>query len=257
MQSGPKLKFILVAGLVIVGITYLQNQATLQQEKYNRLQQQIDELTEIYNQTVQDLDEACEENRVLMQDLHEALVHIESVEKRNAELETILFNQRQTYRHAVALKGSTMPVLTPSSFTAKQYERAWIRLGAHGLRGTGEALAGAEARYGVNSLVLGAIAYVESAGGMSKIAREKNNLFGLGAFDYNPYYSAYYFSTKGESIYYAANLLRNSYLSRSSRNYRGDNLQAIGIRYASDPRWAEKVGRVMSRIARAAIPEGR
>ena len=68
---------------------------------------------------------------------------------------------------------------------------------------------------------------------------------------------AYTFNTKDECIYYAANILSSSYLSRWGRNYRGDNLRAIGIRYATDPYWAEKVSRNMSRVARAAIPEGR
>ena len=257
MHKLNKLIFLGAACLAALGIISLQHQATIQQEKYDRLMQQINNLTQMYNQTAEDLNEAYEENRILITDLHDALVRIDLIEKRNTELELILFNQQQTYRNAVALKGSSMPILTPSGFTAKQYERAWSRLGAHGLKGTGEALAKAEERYGVNSLAMAAIAYLESAGGMSKIARNKNNLFGLGAGDVSPYASAYFFAAKDDSIFYVANLLSTSYLSRGGRYYRGDNLQAVGIKYAADPLWAEKVGRTMSLIARAAIPEGR
>ncbi len=251
------LKFLIVSALIVGGVNYLQHQAALQQEKLDLLLHHLDDLTFLYEHTARELRETNKANRELKFELDEALQRIETVEKRNEQLEQLLFNQRQTYCNAVALSGSTMPVLSISSFTAKQYERAWVRLGAHGLRGTGAALVRAEEIYGINSLALASIAYLESAGGMSRIAREKNNLFGLGAFDGNPILYAYTFSTKDDSIYYAAQLLSNSYLSRWGRNYSGDNLVAIGVRYASDPQWAEKVGRAMSLIARAAIPEGR
>lgn len=257
MQRFGWAAFLAVATLTMLGLVYIQHYSDLQQEKYERLNRRITDLEEIYDRTSRELTEANEENRGLIQDLHDAIIKIGEVEERNSELETILFNQRQTYRHAVAMQGSTMPVLSLSDFTAKQYERAWSRLGAHGLKGTGESLVQAEGLYSVNSLVLSAIAYLESAGGMSKLAREKNNLFGLGAGGATPYSSALYFSSKDECIYYTANMLRNRYFNRGSRGYRGDNLVAIGPRYAADPCWAEKVGRTMSKIACAAIPGGR
>lgn len=261
---------IFLAGSVFLvgGGNLLQYQAEKRQEKLDSLyleienltesyENQIDHLTRLYDNTALELKETQEEKQTLHGNLDEALQRIESVENRNRYLEQILFNQRQTYRNAVAMNGSTMRILTVSSFTATQYERAWSRLGAHGLRGTGAAFVRAEEIYGINSLVLAAIAYHESAGGMSRIAIDKNNLFGLGAYDHAPYRHAFTYSTRQDSIYYAANLLRNSYLSRWGRNYRGDNLVAVGIRYASDPYWASKVGRCMWMIASAAIPEGR
>lgn len=252
-----RIGFFVIGSVPLVLLLAWQNQITVKEEQHEHLQVQIEELSETYEETLLDLDEATDENENLFKQLHEALIKIDVVEQRNAELELILFNQRQTYRTAIAMQGSTMPALTLSSFTEKMYERAWIRLRAHGLKGTGAALASAEERYGVNSLVIAGIAYLESGGGMSKIARDKNNLFGLGAGDITPYASAFYFSCKDDSIYFVANLLRHSYLSRGGRYYRGDSLEAVNIRYAADPNWAEKVGRTMARIARAACPEGR
>ncbi len=251
------LKFILFSSLPLVVILGWQHQLTVEREKHEQLSSNFQELEQEYTETVFELDESYQKNEQLFQMLHEALLKIEDVEMRNSELELILFNQRQTYRTAVAMQGSAMPVLTQSDFTARMYERAWIRLGAHGLKGTGEGFVGAEDKYGVNGLALAAIAYLESGGGMSKIARQKNNLFGLNAYGVNPYAVAFSFSSKEESIFYAANLLRTSYLSRGGRHYRGDCLESVGIRYAEDPNWADKVGRTMSLIARAAIPEGR
>ncbi len=252
-----KVSFFLISSVPLVLFLAWQNQIMLKEEQHEYLQSQIEELGEVYQETLVNLDEVTDEKETLFQQLHEALIKIEEIEERNVELELILFNQRQTYKTAVALQGSTMPALTTSCFTEKMYERAWARLRAHGLIGTGAALTSAEEQYGVNSLIIAAIAYVESGGGMSKIARDKNNLFGLGAGDVTPYASALSFSSKDDSIFFLANLLRYSYLSRSGRHYRGDNLKAINVRYASDPHWAEKVGRAMALIARAACPEGR
>ncbi len=268
MHHLKKLLFMFCAALLVSGAAYLQHLADLRQERLDLLNLEIVELTESYENQIENLQQLYEhtagelketqlENYDTHQELNKTLEQIEVIEKRNRQLEHILFNQQQTYRNAVALNGSTMNALSTSDFTARQYERAWSRLGAHGLLGTGPALLRAEETYGVNSLILAAIAYHESGGGMSKIAREKHNLFGLGAFDSSPYLSAISFPTKDDSIYFAARLLRNSYLSSWGRNYRGDNLAAIGVSYASDPLWAAKIGNCMSMIARAAIPEGR
>lgn len=252
-----KIIYILLTSLLLVVITSVQHQSTLHQQETNLLNKEIEELSDLYLETFEDLQKALETNQDLITELHEAIVRIDQVEKRNSELEQILFNQQQTYRNAVAMKGSSMPILTRSGFTEKMYERAWATLRAHGLKGTGAALVSAEEDYGVNGLVLASIAYLESGGGMSVIAMQKNNLFGLGASSCNPFGNAFTFSHKEDSIYYAARLLYNNYLSRSGRFYQGDNLHAVNIRYAEDPLWANKVGHVMARIARAAIPEGR
>lgn len=256
--------FLTLALVVVTGPLYVQEQKERerlkfeeQQEKNERLARQIDNMEEIYDHRVQELTESRKENRKLLRKLDEAHEDIKDVKHRNNELESILFNQRETYQNAVGMRGASMPVLTRSNFTAKQYERAWCSLGAHGLKGTGEALVRAEEIYGVNSLVLSGIAFLESAGGNSRLARKKNNLFGLGAGGADPYRNALSFSSRSECIYHTANVLRSRYLSRGSLFYRGRNLAAIGPNYAADPLWANKVSRHMSLIARAAIPGGR
>lgn len=256
MQRFGWAAFLFMSVAALSGLIYLQEQNGQQKQRYERLTLQIENLQEVYENAVQELTEVHDENRELIQELNDALYRIETVKQRNSQLEAILYNQRQTYQVAVGLRGASMPVLTRSNFTARQYERAWDRLGAAGLKGTGNALVLAEDAYGVNSLVLSAIAHLESAGGRSRLARGKNNLFGLGAGGADPYSSALSFSTKDECIYYAAKMLRYRYLSRGSRIYRGENLFAIGPNYAADPQWAEKVSVHMSRIARAAIPGG-
>lgn len=119
MQRYRWAAFLAVSMLTMLGLLYMQYYSEMQREKYEQLTRQINELKEIYESTARELTEVHEENRALLRDLEEALTRIETVEQRNSELETILFNQRQTYQNAVSMRGSTMPVLTKSSFTAK------------------------------------------------------------------------------------------------------------------------------------------
>lgn len=188
--------------------------------------------------------------------LYQSSIEIDRLKEQNAALQLMqesteaLFMQRQqTLIYILSGEGATMPVLTPSGFTEELFEQAWLNLGAYGLGGTGEAIVSAEQETGVNGLVLAAIAYLESGGGSSQIAEEKNNLFGLGAVDANPYTHALSFDNKKDSVYFAADLLSRKYLSREGRYYHGDDLHAVGRFYASDPLWAEKVNRAMTGIA--------
>ena len=57
-----------------------------------------------------------------------------------------------------------------------------------------------EQKYDINGIFLAAIAIHESGWGTSTIAKNKNNLFGYGAVDSNPYGGAYSFSSYNEGI---------------------------------------------------------
>ncbi len=249
--------FLATASLLVLAPLALQYQQEQHRREQAYLQERIEEMGRAYTHTLRELGLIQEQSNFLREQLQNRESDLELLEQLNSELEQILFNQRQTYRNAVGRTGPRMEILTPSCFTAKMYERAWARLGAHGLKGTGEDLVRAEESHGVNSLVLAAIAYFESGGGMSALARGKNNLFGLGAGGPTPYASARSFESRRDCIFYTARLLQNSYLDRHGRFYSGNDLHAVGINYARDPLWAEKVGEAMDHIARAAIPEGR
>jgi beta-N-acetylglucosaminidase len=75
---------------------------------------------------------------------------------------------------------ATMPLTTPSGFTAERLERC---LPDTGLAGLGQAFCRAEKAYGINGVILAAICAHESAGERRRLAREKDNLAGLGAYD--------------------------------------------------------------------------
>lgn len=110
----------------------------------------------------------------------------------------------------------------------------------------------AEKQYKINGVFLAAIAVHESGWGTSTIAKNKNNLFGYGAVDSNPYGGAYLFSSYNEGIDLVARVLTKYYLNpegteiydgniANGKFYSGSNLSAVNRRYASDKNWANSV----------------
>lgn len=109
-----------------------------------------------------------------------------------------------------------------------------------------------EQQYNINGIFVAAIGIHESAWGTSKIAKNKNNLFGYGAYDSSPYSSSYDFSTYAEGIDLIARVLVKHYLNpkgtaiygneiASGKYYNGNTLTAVNKRYATDKNWANKV----------------
>ena len=137
---------------------------------------------------------------------------------------------------------TTMPLLSPSGFSPARFERAFA---GTGLEGIGEALALAEAETDINALVLAAIIVHESGWGRSRIAKEKNNLAGLGAYDGREYSAGIKFDSRTASIMFLAELLAVHYAPGGQFYGGSHDLAGIGVRYASDPRWAAKVAGCM------------
>ena len=109
-----------------------------------------------------------------------------------------------------------------------------------------------EKQYNINGIFVASMAIHESAWGTSKIASEKRNLFGYGAYDSNPYNGAYNFSDYSECIDLIARVLVKYYLNPSGTKiyggevaagtyYKGPNLAGVNTCYASDKGWANKV----------------
>ena len=109
-----------------------------------------------------------------------------------------------------------------------------------------------EKQYNINGMFVAAVGIHESAWGTSKIALNKHNLFGYGAYDSNPYNGAYQFSDYSESIDLIARVFVKYYLNpkgtqiygrekASGTYYNGSTLSGINKRYASDKNWANGV----------------
>ena len=109
-----------------------------------------------------------------------------------------------------------------------------------------------EKQYNINGLFVAAVGIHESAWGTSKIALNKNNLFGYGAYDSNPYNGAYDFNDYSQSIDLIARVFVKYYLNpkgtaiydgekASGKYYNGNTLSGVNKKYATDKNWANGV----------------
>lgn len=116
------------------------------------------------------------------------------------------------------------------------------------LIGHGADFVAAQAKYGVNALYLAAHAILESGYGKSEIAYRKHNLFGLRAYDWDPFKYAKYLPTFGDSIAYNADYVRDKYLEENGSYYYGPTLQGMNVMYSTDQEWSTKIAKIMERI---------
>lgn len=136
-------------------------------------------------------------------------------------------------------------VTMPSAVTVYELEQV---LDGSQLGGLGQTFVTAEMTYGINAMFLAALAAHESNWGKSALAREKNNLFGFGAYDTNPFSAAAIFDSKQDCILYVAQFIREQYID--GQNDSGRNIMDINRKYASDEQWGQKVFMLMLQLDR-------
>jgi beta-N-acetylglucosaminidase len=122
------------------------------------------------------------------------------------------------------------------------------RLAGTGLEGLGTSFVDAEKKYNVNAWFLAGLAIHESGYGSSKIATEKNNVFGFQAYDASPYASARTFNTKAEGVDTVAKYISENYLTAGGKYYNGVSIDGIGKRYATDPNWSTAIKKHMANL---------
>lgn len=106
--------------------------------------------------------------------------------------------------------------------------------------------------YGINGVFVAAIGIHESGWGTSRIATNKKNLFGYGAYDMNAYASAYEYNGYAAGIDMIARVLIKNYLNPKGTNiyngevasgkyYNGSTISGVNKKYATDTNWANCV----------------
>ena len=141
-----------------------------------------------------------------------------------------------------------LPSHSVTGYTAEDLDRVIANKGYNAstskMYGTGKYFKEAEATYGQNALMMFSTAMNESANGTSRIAMDKNNLFGYGASDSNPYDGAYTYANPRESIMDYAKRTGDSYAVVTGKYYYGGHYgnksSGRNVKYASDPYWGEK-----------------
>ena len=137
----------------------------------------------------------------------------------------------------------------PTIYTAAELDKVYSLMNINGSRlaGKGAVFKEAEKRYQVNALYLMAHSALESAWGRSQIAKDKNNFFGIAAYDTTPYDSAKSFDNVDKGILGAAKWIRENYIDEG-RTHLGNKSSGMNVLYASDPYWGEKIASIMMTI---------
>ena len=103
-----------------------------------------------------------------------------------------------------------------------------------------------QGEYGVNSMMSLGLAKNESGMGKSIIAYNKNNLFGMAAFDSNTGNALSFPTVKQGIRYFTKNVISEGYvdpldyLNRFQGGHFGNKESGFNVKYASDPYWGEK-----------------
>lgn len=125
---------------------------------------------------------------------------------------------------------------------------AWISSNASAnskMQGMGSAFLKASEESGLDPLYLVAHAALETGWGTSSILNDKNNWFGIGAFDSSPYESAYGFSNLEAGIIEGAKWISRNYTQEGQNTLYSMRFNNGVHEYATDPEWASKIGSIM------------
>ena len=101
--------------------------------------------------------------------------------------------------------------------------------------------------YGMNALLVYAIAILESGNGTSDFSRNRNNLFGIAAYDTNPN-AAYSFPSVEQCIKEEMGIFLRGYTDINDYRFFGPHLgnkgSGINVKYAGDPYWGMKIAAI-------------
>ncbi len=116
------------------------------------------------------------------------------------------------------------------------------------LIGLGESMVVVGQELGINAYYIAAHAAWESSWGTSRLAREKNNLFGYGAYDSCPYECALTFKTKEDCLRQVMTQVKVDYLSAGGKYYHGPTLKGMNVHYATDQNWKNGIAQIMTSL---------
>lgn len=151
-----------------------------------------------------------------------------------------------------------LPLRSQSNIAANVYNTFLSSKGYNSsskLWNQGQTFIDAQNTYGVNALLVYAMACLESAYGTSSYAQQRNNLFGWSAYDSDPD-SASYFSSVEQAIKEHMGINLRGYLDINDYRFFGPQLgnkgSGINLKYAADPYWGYKIAAIAYDIDKCA-----
>lgn len=134
-----------------------------------------------------------------------------------------------------------------NTMTAEQIDE-WINNTAPAgslMRGQGDAFAKAAAESGLDARYLVSHAAHETGWGTSQIAKDKGNMYGIGAFDASPYSSAYGYDDTEAGIIEGAKWIAQNYANKGQDTLESMRYNNGQHEYATDPDWHTKIANIM------------
>lgn len=256
-----KLMSMLVAGVMIISIGASGYAVMITDRSNDILRQQIQtsqkqtvEIQKKYNTTSNDLtkvkamlekvdaesEKIENEREILKQQLENEKMLRTAAEKKARSL--VSLSRGSIVDGGVFGTGSRIDVKT--GISARQLNKAF-----EGTRmaGTGSAFVEAEKETGVNAIFLASIAALESGWGSSPNARNKNNLFGFGSYDYDSSQTVV-FSSKTQGVVKVARALRRDYLNTNGAYFHGATPSGVNVKYCTSSNWKNQVTTIMNMI---------
>lgn len=164
-------------------------------------------------------------------------------------------NTKYSRAQLLAKLNKNMNLMKPSGLTIEQFKKVLSNNNQdkNGIfEDNAEYFYYIEQQYGINGVFVASIGIHESAWGTSKIATNKKNLFGYGAYDMSAYASAYSYNGYAAGIDMIARVLVKHYLNpkgtsiyngeiATGKYYSGNTLSAVNKKYATDKNWNNAV----------------
>ena len=164
-------------------------------------------------------------------------------------------NTQYTKAQLLATLSKNMKLNKPSGLTLEQFKKIFTNESKdkNGVfQENAEYFYYIEQSYGINGVFVAAVGIHESAWGTSKIATNKKNLFGYGAYDMKAYASAYSYNGYAAGIDMIARVLVKHYLNpkgtsiyngevATGKYYHGATVSGVNQKYATDKNWANGV----------------
>lgn len=184
----------------------------------------------------------------------ECFTYLNPKESKRKE-QTTTPNSKYTKQQLLNTLSFNMKLNKPSGLSLEQFKKVFANEKKDKLnifKNNAQYFYYAEKQYNVNGIFIAAVAIHESGWGGSRIATNKKNLFGYGAYDRDPYNSAYDFEDYSEGIDLLARVFAKYYLNPKGTKiydgntadgcyYNGPTLTGVNVKYATDKNWANGV----------------
>lgn len=163
---------------------------------------------------------------------------------RNNGVTKAINSNNPFYSYYMYLPNHSMTKYTADDFNQVIISKGYNSKSESVMYGEGSSFIASQEKYGVNAMLTFAAALNESASGTSWIAKNKNNLFGHGAYDSCPTECATTYATVADSILAHAKMTGQGYNDPSDWRYYGSHYgnkaSGMNVKYATDPYWGEK-----------------